>query len=63
MENKFVDGLFIKAPKPNAPEFVKASISIKREEFHRWIEQQSGDWINLDVKEAKAGKWYASVND
>ena len=63
MENKFVDGLFIKAPKPNSPEFVKASISIKREEFHRWIEQQSGDWLNLDVKEPKSGKWYASLND
>jgi len=42
MDNKFVDGLFAKAPRANAPEFVKGSISIKREEFMRWVSQQTG---------------------
>jgi len=63
MDNKFVDGLFAKAPRANAPEFVKGSISIKREEFMRWVSQQTDEWINLDVKEGKSGKWYAQVND
>jgi len=60
---KFVDGLIVKKPNENAPDFVKAAISIKRSELISWLTLQEGDWINLDVKESKAGKWYASIND
>lgn len=60
---KFVDGLIVKAPHEKAPDFVKASISIKRSELISWLSLQTDDWINLDVKESKGGKWYASVND
>jgi len=64
MDNKFVDGFFVKAPRAGAPDFVKGSVSLKREEFMRWVAAQEGEWINLDVKEsAKSGKWYAQVND
>ena len=60
---EFVDGLIVKAPNENAPDFVKAAISIKRSELISWLSTKTDDWINLDVKESKAGKWYASVND
>lgn len=63
MDNKFVDGFFVKAPRAGAPDFVKGSVSLKREEFMRWVSSQEGEWINLDVKEGKSGKWYAQVND
>jgi len=59
---KFVDGMFVKAPHPNAPDFVKASISLKVVEVLAWLNQQQGEWVNLDVKEAREGKWYASVS-
>ena len=52
MDNKFVDGFFVKAPRAGAPEFVKGSVSLKREEFMRWVAAQEGEWINLDVKES-----------
>lgn len=65
-EIEFVDGLLIKAPHPKAPDFVKASISIKVEDLGKWLraKYQAGhkDWINIDVKESKAGKWYAAVS-
>jgi len=61
-EMEFPKGLMVKAPRDNAPDFVKASISIKREELIEWLNNRDGDWINLDVKEAKSGHWYASVN-
>ena len=61
-EMEFPKGLMVKAPRDGAPDFVKCAISIKREELIEWLEQRDGDWINLDVKEAKSGKWYASVN-
>lgn len=63
MDNKFVDGFFVKAPRAGAPDFVKGSVSLKRDEFMRWVSDQEGEWINLDLKEAKSGKWYAQVND
>ena len=37
MDNKFVDGFFVKAPRAGAPDFVKGSVSLKREEFMRWV--------------------------
>jgi hypothetical protein len=61
-EIEFPKGLIIKAPRDGAPDFVKASISIKREELIEWLSQREGDWVNLDVKEAKSGHWYCSVN-
>jgi hypothetical protein len=61
-EMEFPKGLIVKAPRDGAPDFVIAAISIKREELIEWLQEREGDWINLDVKEAKSGKWYASVN-
>lgn len=59
----FVDGLIVKAPHQNAPDFVKAQLSIKREELIAWLQGQGRDWVNLDIKESRNGKWYASLND
>jgi hypothetical protein len=62
---EFVDGLLVKAPNPKAPSFVKASISIKVEDLGKWLraKYKAGDeWVNIDVKESKSGKWYASVS-
>jgi hypothetical protein len=61
-EVKFVDGLIVKAPREGAPDFVKAAISIKVAELKDWLSTQEGEWVNLDVKAAKSGKWYASVS-
>lgn len=61
-EIEFVSGMIVKPPRPGAPDFVKATISIKREELAAWLAGRTDEWINLDVKEAKSGKWYAAVN-
>ena len=60
---EFIDGFFAKAPRANAPDFVKANISIKREEMIRWLSAKDDEWVNIDVKEARSGKWYASVDN
>lgn len=62
-EKKFIDGLIVKAPHENAPEYVIAKLSIKREELIAWLQGQSGDWINADIKESQGGKYYAAVDD
>ena len=60
---EFIDGFFAKAPHPNAPDFVKVKVSIKREELLSWLSTRTDEWINIDVKEARSGKWYASVDN
>ena len=62
-KKEFANGLMIKAPHDKAPEFVKCSISIKRKDFGNWLRSKPDEWINLDVKVSKDGKWYAEVNN
>ena len=62
---EFVPGLIVKAPHPKAPDFVKASISIKVEELGQFLREKykaKEEWVNIDVKESKGGKWYAAVS-
>jgi hypothetical protein len=62
---EFVDGLIVKAPHPKAPDFVKASISIKVADLGVWLREKhkaGEEWVNIDVKEAKSGTWYAAVS-
>lgn len=63
---EFVDGLIVKAPNPKAPDFVKASIAIKVEDLGKWLRAKfkaGEEWVNIDVKEAKSGRWYAAVSN
>lgn len=62
-EKEFVTGMFAKAPHPNAPEFVKASISITRADLGNWLRGRPEQYINIDIKESQNGKWYAEVNN
>ena len=62
-DTKFINGLIVKEPHEKAPEYVKAKLSIKRQELIEWLQQQSGEWINADIKVSQNGKWYAAVDD
>lgn len=56
--------MIVKKPTENAPEWVKAGVSIKVAEFIPFLEAHStGDgWVNLNIKEGKSGKYYAELN-
>jgi hypothetical protein len=63
-EKQFADGLIAKHPGDNAPDFVKAKLSFKLDEFKQWVgniekSEQGIEWLNVEVKESKGGKWYA----
>jgi len=60
---EFVSGLIVKATHEKAPEYVKAALSIKREELIAWLQSRSDEWINVEVRESRGGKWYAAVNN
>lgn len=62
-DNEFINGLIVKAPHDNAPDYVKAKVSIKREELIGWLNTRNDDWINADIKVSQTGKWYAAVDD
>lgn len=60
---EFVSGIIVKAPKENAPSFVKYNISIKRGELIEWLESKTDDWVNAQLKESQQGKLYLQVDD
>ena len=62
-EMEFIEGFFALAPHANAPDFVKAKVNIKREDLLQWLSARQDEWINIDIKEARSGKWYASVDN
>ncbi len=59
----FIDGLSAKEPHQNAPDFVKAKISIKVADLIAWLQEQQTDWVNADLKVSKQGNYYISVDD
>lgn len=63
-EKIFPMGFIYKQPREGAPDFVKGAISIKTEEFIRFLEEHTkpDGWLNLDVKESRAGKLYVELN-
>ena len=62
-ENKiFADGFIVKR-KDSAPEFVVASVSVKVEDFGKFVkEHQDNGWLNMDIKKSRQGKLYAELN-
>ena len=62
-ETEFVDGLIVKAPRAGAPDYIIGSLSIKRQELIAWLEARDGDWVNIEIKRAKSGKYYAAVDN
>ena len=61
-DNQYINGLIVKAPNERAPDYVKAKLSIKRVDLIAWLQGQTGDWINADVKVSQGGKWYCAVD-
>ena len=59
----FVDGLIVKPPHENAPEFVKLRLSMKVGELTAFLLQHQRDgWVNCDIKVSKGGKIYAELD-
>lgn len=64
MEEKFIKGLFA-GRREQAPEFVKANLSIKTDEFIEWLKghTNSKGYCQIDILESKTGSLYAKHND
>ena len=61
-EKTFTDGLIVKRA-DNAPDFVLCDISIKVEEFTKWMQDhQNKGWVNISLLMSKGGKPYGVKN-
>ncbi|BAQ89538.1 hypothetical protein [uncultured Mediterranean phage uvMED] len=62
-DKKFAEGLYVKE---STVDFVKFKLSINKDQFTQWykkkLEDKDDDWINLDIKVSKDGKWYVEEN-
>ena len=60
----FAEGISYKKPHPNAPDFVKGSINIKVADLVAFLNTniKEDGWVNLDMKQNKAGNIYLSLN-
>ena len=62
-DKEFVNGLIAKAPNEKAPEWIKCTLSINRENLIAWLSGKTGEWINVDVKVSQKEVWYCEVNN
>ena len=62
-DRDFVNGMIIKKPNDNAPDWVKAKVSIKLDDLRAgsvFVKANPDDeWVNIDIKESQKGTWYA----
>lgn len=64
MDNQktFAEGINFKRNE-NAPDFVVGKLTIKADAAIQFIQKYSKDnWMNLDIKQAKSGKYYIELD-
>ena len=62
-EKIFTDGMIFKRPHANAPDFVKGKLSIRVDEFVEFAQKHAkAGWLNINLAESRAGKYYAEVD-
>jgi hypothetical protein len=61
-ETIFADGLIVKKNE-NAPDFVLCNLSVKVDEFEKFMKQhEKNGWVNLSCLMGKSGKPYAKLD-
>ena len=64
-ENTFTKGLFFNKPHENAPAFVLGSLSISRDNFIEWLQDQQPNekgYVRVTIKESREGKVYCALD-
>jgi hypothetical protein len=63
-ETKFIDGMGVKRPHKNAPDFIKANISVNLERFIPFAKENANKgWLNIDLKKSKDGNLYLALDE
>lgn len=63
-KSELMDGFFIKAPRPGAPDFVKGSLSFNVDKAIAYLQtyKKSDGYVNADILLSKAGTLYLKRN-
>ena len=62
-EAVFPEGFIVKRPGENVPDFVKGKISVKVDEFKKFLDtHESNGWVNMDLKISQKGVLYTQLN-
>jgi len=57
----FVNGLIPKR-NDNAPDYAICKLAAKKSELIPFLNEQSGDWVNMEVMRSKAGNLYTKLD-
>ena len=66
-DNLMVNGMYYKAKRDGAPDFVQSTVSINVAQFREWFkgylaENPNEEWVNIQNLQSKGGKYYAKVD-
>ena len=63
-KKEFPKGIYFSEARDSAPDFIKGHISLNQEivEYYNSKKNAKG-YVNLDIKQSKAGKMYLDFND
>ena len=62
-EKIFIDGLMVRDPRNNAPDFILGHLRIKVDELIPFLQKHAKNgWINVDLCRGRSGKPYASLD-
>ena len=60
---KFLDGLIVKNPHQNAPDFVIGTLSFRVDEVIQSLKNnEKNGWVNTQIKKSKEGKLYVHID-
>lgn len=64
MEKIFADGFIFKLPQGNTPDFIKGKVSIKVDDFVKFLEEHKSEtgWVSIDLKQSRKGSVYGELN-
>lgn len=63
-EMLFPDGLIVREPSSQAPDFIIGSIGVNAERFSQWVEKHKNDrgWAFFTIKKSKKGGLYIHLD-
>lgn len=63
MEKQFPQGIRISNPHEKAPNYIRAKVSIKVDEFIQWLSEfQDNGWVNLSLNKSQKGVLYFELD-
>lgn len=64
-DDQLVDGMFVKAPRAGAPDFVKGSISVQVDKAIEYLQKHKKEdgYVNMDILLSKKNTLYLKRNN